>query len=255
MKFFKTSLYVLTACFTFFSSLKSWSRNQILKTRAIDYNNVLPFFDYENIQDKGAYFCAVTNGKSWLRSPDITVGDNFVLNSVFAHFDAPSNSTLTLTIRDAIDDSVLNRQVLFKTGSLSLRNLFKKDIYLTLNFDNANLKLYSFGLTRIKEKVMTPADLKLSPHTLFYDSDTLSINFRLRFPAFVDVVIFDMNGSIVEYLEKNDFFTEGNYKLTWNPRENKNLTQASGIYNLYIKSISTDGKTTELSKSFRFVYK
>lgn len=231
-----------------------WSKNNIMKFYSKHDKSKIE--DYENINFEEYYFAATSISNSWMHTKNIAVGTNYVVSSLFVNIENHNNNDYAiLMVRDSENDEILSKQVFYKTGSTKLKNMFQKKVYISLELIGTNIRVLSYGVKRIREVIIKLGEISIYPPVYFYGEGDLFIDFKLRFPAKLDIVIFDEQGTIIDYVSKKQLLKEGRYAFRWNPLTSSSTDMASGIYFVYFKALSIDGKKIEISKKFRFVNK
>ncbi len=231
-----------------------WSRNNVLKFTPVSISNFENIHDYENIDIGHDFIQPSLDTNSWIQTCRQNIGDDFVLTSSFINFTTEStDSFLTLKLINSANDDVISEKKLNQSGKIDLVNVFNKNIYLQIENKGKDIKIYSFGLVRRRELVATSNDIFISPPILFFEEENLKIDFSIRFPANLDVIIFDKNGKIIDYIAKNELFSEGSNILLWDPSVSKSTSLISSKYLIYFKIKTTDGKETGIVKDFIFV--
>ncbi len=230
---------------------ENWSKNGVWKyhaSRLFQRNSLL---DYENLDLQNYYFSSLSQAESWIRTPNIFVGTDYVVKDMFVNTDSiDTNDRIIFQLRQSDNDRLLEQGFIRGNSLIPLFNIFEKNIYLTMYFSSTNLKVYSFGITRQPELVVQKKELVLNPSLLFFGEEELEISLKLRFPAWLDIIIFDQNGTVIDNILKSEFYREGDYHFKWSPTQSSYPTLASGIYLVYIKTYSTEGKTVELESDF-----
>lgn len=193
----------------------------------------------------------------WLRTDPISVGSNYILASAFVNMASSApDSYVVMRLRNRFTDEVLFERRFDGASSCPLTDVFDKEIVMTLEFYGNSLEVYSFGLKRLLEELIKPEDVALSPALMFYGEDDLRIDFKLRAPSWLDVIVFDKNGTLIDYVVNKTFLNEGEYTYRWDPLRSSTRGQlASGLYYVYFSARSMDGQTAEVSRSFEFVNK
>ncbi|NPV00763.1 MAG: hypothetical protein HPY53_05210 [Brevinematales bacterium] len=232
-----------------------WGENDIIKFKPEIGNPYALFLDYDNISVKGECISAADPTNSWVRSYDIFTGSEFLPYSAFLNIkNSSTDSYVTMIVRDSVSDEILVKKDFSQTGFLTLTNIFKKEIYLMIEFHGTNLQLFSFGLKRIPREIIRPEEFTIGPELCFYGITNLTININLRIPSVIDMIVYDEYGTIVHYVQKQQKLSQGYYEFFWMPEDDKNKnTLKSGSYFIYIRAKSIDGKTIELSKKFLFI--
>ncbi len=198
---------------------------------------------------------ATVTSNPWLRTEPISVGDEFILGSVFVNMTSSDpGSYVVLRIRDLFSDDIIFERRFDTTASFPLVNVFNKNVVLTLEFYGDSAEVYSFGVKRIFERLMEDNDIDLNPGLLYYGEGPLDIRFLLRVPSVMDIVLFDNNGALVDYILRKEYLPEGEYSYEWEPLDTTSRHELlSGLYYVYFSAKSIDGKSVELSKCFQFV--
>jgi hypothetical protein len=235
-----------------------WSRNDVFKFTPSRVSNFDGLLDYENIEINPYYLTFSAGSNSWFRTADIEVGSNYVLSTLFVNLDITNNclsmnntnSYVVLKIKDSRNDRVIQEKAFVTSGSLTLSNVFNKQIYIWAELYGEGIQIYSFGLSRMPEVILQKKETALSPLLLFYGEENLSIDFTLHFPAFLDIIIFNSQGKIVDNLASQQFFKEGRYKIQWNPAYCASKFLISGSNWVYFKVRSVDGKESEITRKF-----
>jgi hypothetical protein len=231
-----------------------WSLNNVMKFTPDVLKGYNKIIDFENFEIRTNYIEPSAESNCWLQSYNIEVGDDYVVSSAFINFDkTDSNSWVDLKIKDSGNDSIISEKRFSDAGKIDLINVFNKNIYLYLETSGSDIRIYSYGITRKPEVVMTSNDLIILPSVLFYEETSLKIDFTLRFPAFLDIIIFDKFGRITDYVSENEFFKEGNNSRFWEPTGSHSKELVSGTHFIYFKVKSTDGKIVEITQKFIFV--
>ncbi|OHD54727.1 MAG: hypothetical protein A2Y33_01770 [Spirochaetes bacterium GWF1_51_8] len=254
----RTSLLLLTIAGVLIAGTLSafqWAANNVIKFKVSPENPYASFLDYENISVKGNYVQASDPTNSWLRTYDVFTGEDFLPENAFVNIENSStDSSLTLTVRDSISDEILIKKVFTQSGTLSLTNIFHKNIYLVAEFHGTNLQLFSLGFKRIPREVIKQEDFTIYPELCFYGMTNLTAQFKLHIPATIDMIVYDEWGTIVHYIVKQKYFTQGSYEVYWKPQEQADKDRLkSGSYFIYIRATSIDKKTIELSRKFLFI--
>jgi hypothetical protein len=246
---------LLISVFSITLAALEWGENNIIKFKPETDSPYALFLDYENIDAGGGCIKAADPANSWVRTYDLFTGTDFLPHSAFLNIvNSSTDSYITLLVRDSINDEILAKQNFSQTGFLSLTNIFKKEVYLMVEFHGTNLQLFSFGLKRIPREIIRPAEFEVGPYLCFYGITNLNININLRIPSLIDMIVYDEYGTIVHYVQKQKYLPQGQYEFYWKPEEQKNKNNLkSGSYFIYIRAKSIDGKTIELSKKFLFI--
>ncbi len=231
-----------------------WSRNNVIKFTPDLVKNFDNIMDFENIDFQEEYIKPVGNTNSWLVSYPIDIGRDFAVTEAFINFESSStNSYVTLIVKDNENDEIIKGGIFYRSGKIDLINVFKKSVSIYIENVGSEIKIYSFGLVRKKDMIISDSDISISPEILFFDEDDLRIDFSLNFPSFLDVILFDKNGKIIDYTAKGQFFREGKNTLYWHPSESSSPNLISGTYQIYFKAKTSDGKEVETIKEFIFV--
>lgn len=190
----------------------------------------------------------------WLRTETISVGDSFMLGSAFVNMKVSDpDSYVLFVIRDLFTDDIIFEHRFDSTVSIPLVNVFNKEVTVALEFYGQGAEVYSFGLRRIFERLIETNDVALSPSMLFYGEEPLDIRFKLRVPSWMDVIVFDNSGKLVDYVLKETYLEEGEYLYQWEPLQTSSIHElTSGMYYVYIRARSLDGKCAEISRRFQF---
>lgn len=247
----------LILCLLLLSSVSysvKWSKNNVWKIQA---GRTVPdgVLDFENIQFDTGYLQAVEGKTAWLRTYPISLGRDHVVKDMFINFSSTENAQVLMQLRSSEDDSILEQTYFSNSGAYSLQNIFHKEVYLSMEFTSNTVKMWSFGLTRQPEIVMNPEETAVRPGLLFYAEQVLDIHLRLRFPAYVDILVFDKYGTIIDYIAQNQLHSQGEYHYNWDPQFSSSARLHSGIYFIYFKTLSTEGKVVEDRKKFWLVHR
>ncbi len=250
-------IIILFFCFTFSYGM-DWSENNVLKFNSSslkDYQNLL---DYENITIGDEFISSTNNTNSWLLSSDITLDNNYILSGAFVNIgrtdeNGVSNSYVFMRIFDNDNGQMLQEKTFYNTGSLELKNIFIKNASLYLEIVGTDIQLYSFGLVRKELALLETNDLVIIPDTLFYEENILKVDFNLHYPSIVDIILFDKNGTIIDYICQKAYFHEGQNSLSWNADSSRNKQLSSGTYFIYLKARTLNGKEGEIIKKLLFV--
>jgi hypothetical protein len=231
-----------------------WSRNDVLKFTpdlAKNFDNIM---DFENIDIQQEFIQPAGNTNSWLVSYPIDIGKDYVVTEAFVNFQSSStNSYVVLIIKDNENDEIIKGGVFHKSGKIDLINVFQKSVSIYIENIGTDIKIYSFGLVRKKDVIITDSDISILPEILFFEEDDLRIDFSLSFPSFLDVILFDKNGKIIDYAAQGQFFREGKNTLFWHPATSSSWNLISGTDQVYFKAKTADGKEVQLIKEFIFV--
>lgn len=249
MFLFILALFTVTAAFA-----EDWAKNDVIKFTPGNVRNYEKIKDYENILVLSDRIIASAPANAWLESYPIDVESNFILSSAFINLEntnTTGNSFAVLKVRNSGNNALIQQKAFSRSGKIDLLNVFNKTVTVTIELSGPGISILSYGLTRKPEVVMTQSDLTITPPVLFYSEQILRIAFSLRYPALLDVILFDKHGKIVDVIAKNSFFSEGENSLYWEPGERN----VSGKHQIYFKVRSTDGKDLELLKDFIFVNK
>lgn len=233
-----------------------WSRNHVYKFTAPLLQNFETVADYQNLEVMPEFIQPTVSSNSWLSTYPLDIGNDFVVSEAFVNFQSENtNSYIFLQLRNCRDDRILSEKQLFHSGKMDLINIFDKRVYLNLEAVGQDLKIYSFGLVKKTEVVMTESDAIIIPDILFFDEASLTVQFYLHFPAYLDIILFDPKGNIIDYLTKKQFFKEGQNFLDWEPEDSKSEFLKSGPLYVYFRVRSLDGKELEINKNILFVKK
>ncbi len=239
-----------------FSFAEKWSKNNVWKYQAWQLNHQNNLLDFENLIIYEDYFKSKTMQNTWLRTPDISLGTDYVVKDMFVNFSTDdTNDRVLVQLHSSQDDSVLEQRYLSSLGVVPLQNIFEKQVYMTMEFQSTNIKVWSFGLTRQPEIVVKKDEVVVLPGLLFYSEQKLNIDLRLRFPAYIDIIVFDKFGTVIDYIAHSEFYKEGAYQFNWDPETSSTDYLHSGIYLIYIRTLSTDGKVVETEKQFWLVHR
>lgn len=253
----KTFLFILLA-FPAAVFPGDWANNDVIKFTPAGVQNFDRIRDYENILVLTDRIAAAAPTNAWLESYPIDVGSNYILSSAFINLEnanssssAPAQSYAVLKVKNSGNNALIQQKTFTRSGKIDLLNVFNKDVTVMVEIVGQGISVLSYGLTRKPEVVMTDRDLVITPPVLFFSEQILRVSFSLRYPALLDVILFDRHGKIVDVIAKNAFFSEGDNSLYWEPGA-KNV---SGKHQIYFKVRSTDGKELEIVKDFIFVNK
>lgn len=252
----KTLLLVLAGLvgFSVQAAAEDWSRNNVIKFTPELLKKFDRIRDYENVAVTEGGIFAVSPTNAWLQSYPIEIGADSVLASAFINLEVTnpsSKSYAVLKVRNAGNDSLIQKKTFYRSGKIDLQNIFRKTVTVGVELYGTDVRLLSFGLTRKPEVIITADtnDLLITPPVLFYNEKILRIDFSLRYPAVLDVILFDRNGKIVDSIARKSYFSEGTNTLFWYPGKNS----ATGRHQVYFKVVAIDGKEVELIKDFIFV--
>lgn len=200
-----------------------------------------------------AKFEPKTNG--WFRTYSVEVGDKYILDSAFINLEIDnSNSYVVMRVRNEEDDEIIQEKIFRQTGNMDLVNIFNKTVYISMELVGDGIRVYSFGLGRTEEIIMNDTDIHISPDMCFYGEDILTIDYTLNVPSWMDIIIFDANGGIIDYILEDWYLTEGDYLLAWNPlKSSAGYELPSGTYFVYFNAESVNDKNYQTTKSFLFV--
>lgn len=250
----KMFLFILLISSAVAAFAEDWAKNDVIKFTPASVSNFDRIKDYENIEVLPDRIVATGSTNAWLETYPIDVGDNYILTSAFISLEntnTTGHSFAVLKVRNSGNNSLIQQKTFTRSGKIDLLNVFNKNVTVILELFGPGISVLSYGLTRKPEVVMTSNDLIITPPVLFYGEQILKVSFSLRYPAFLDAILFDRNGKIVDIIAKNSFFPEGDNSLYWEP----GARNVSGKHQLYFKVRSTDGKELEILKDFIFVNK
>jgi hypothetical protein len=252
MKRLLLTIPLLLLLCTFFGS--SFSRNNIIKFSAANVKNFELIADYQSIEIFPEFIQATAESNAWLQTYPVDIGNDFVPNSVFVNFTSErSNSGVILQVRDSQNDNLIREKFFYKSGKMDLVNIFNKHIYLNLDILGSDIRIFSYGIVRKPEVIITSNEALILPEVLFFDESSLNIDFFLHFPAYLDIILFDNHGNVIDYVAKSAFYKEGQNSLIWEPLQSQSKTLKSGPHYIYFKVRSIDGKIVEITKKFLFV--
>lgn len=232
-----------------------WSLNNVIKYNPENSSNYAKMIDYENISILASGIRATDSAAgAWFQSYPVDVGSDYILSGAFINLYATdTNSYAVLSVRDSENDALIQSRTFRQSGQIDLVNMFVKNVYLHAEIRGGGIQVLSYGLTRKPEIIITPDDLTIKPALLFYEENVLRMDFTLRYPAFIDVILFDKYGTIIDTIVRKEFFSEGDNFLYWEPSPASHRKLVSGTHHIYFKVLSTDGKQVELIQDFIFV--
>lgn len=230
-----------------------WSRNHVYKINQAAWSVQDGIADDNNIDWGRKFVSPAAETNSWLRTLTIEVGEETLLKEAFINMEKSAVGFVRLTLHNADDDSVIASKDFYDTGRMDLINVFERSVYLTLDFFGSGLKVYSFGVVRKPMVMIVPEEVMILPEMLFYSEESLAVQFELRYPAYLDILVFDQSGRIIDYAARKQFFREGPNLVFWNPEESTSPILTSGLHLVYFRVKSMDGKTVEIARKFLFV--
>jgi hypothetical protein len=231
-----------------------WARNDVFKFYGADKKEDTFLLDFENVNFENEFIRPLSYTNGWIRSKNVFVGEGYVFSSVFVNAEFHNtNSYIQLDVRNAFNDEIIQRGKLTKTGGVPLVDVFDKNVYVSLEFVGSDIRLYSFGIRRKLARVLGEGDISIFPTVFFYGEGNLFIDFRLRFPATLDIIVFNSEGAIIDYIVSNQYLREGRYSFEWDPRFSAAKGLPSGAYFVYFNAESIDGKKIRITKRFDFV--
>ncbi len=235
-------LLFLLQSFTFSSE---WSRNNIFKISAKDTNWLADYEDIiflENtIKSKEKY--------AFLYSKPIEMKENFNLDYGFINI---KNGTVRVKILDYNTDEILGDKILSKSGIISLKNKFRRNLYFSIEFLDIETEIFSFGLKAKKYPVLSATNLIIDPEIIFYNEEKALIKFTLGKPAYIDLLIFNKD-ILVDRIAKNTFRKNGEIVVEYDISLNEKKFLKTGNHFVYIKAVTLDGEKEEITKPFYFV--
>lgn len=232
-----------------------WSRNHVWKFHALQVTNGLLMDDFDSVLFEKNWLMTDHQNSGWLETEEISVGNDFVVANAFINMKSEiPGSGVRISLKDAESDETIKEQFFTDTGKMELLNVFNKQIKMVLELIGQDVRVFSFGLTRKPEIVMKTDEVIVLPDLLFYQEESLKIDFTLHFPAFLDVILFDKRGKIIDYIAQRAFFREGENTLFWEPESSSSEVLISGAHVVYFKVRSIDGKMVEITKPFVFVH-
>lgn len=228
---------------------KQWSRENLYKYSILDRDSEAEVLDGTDYQWKNNGIFFLRNG--WLRTDNINIGKDFVLNGVFIN----AEGRFVFRVRDMQTEEVLFETIFDSEGAKQLNSPITGNVYLQLVSLKEHSILYAFGVKRIPLDVIQDKDLKLDRSVIFEGEDPLRIMFATHYSSYVDVLIFDQSGRIVDILAKDQLYSEGQHELLWNPQDKSLLNSKSGHYVAYFKAKTESGFKQEASHFFYFIRK
>ena len=208
-----------------------WSRNNVLEFTAANLTNFANIADYNAIDIMPEYLAAAADTNSWLMTYAIDAGDNYVFSEAFIDFESDSsNGSMVIRLRNYDDDALLMEESFTRSGKMDLSTIFNKKVYLNVEAIGGNIRILSYGLARKPEVVITSNDIIVLPELLFFGESGLNIDFFLHFPALLDIILFDPDGNIIDYITKSRFFHEGQNTFNWDISGSRSAFLNPGIW-------------------------
>ena len=236
-----------------------WSMNHILKLTPLNLSNYENIRDYSLFNIGESFLTPLSESNSWMVSENINVGNKSVLDNAFINMKSRStDSYVVLKLRNGYDDTVIQSEIFYQSGKLDLPDVFDGNVSIWLETVGTNIEIYSFGLVRKDKIILKDEDILILPDELYYQENSLEINFTLRFPAILDIIIFDRNGKIIETISRKQSFNSGKNIFYWTPVSKELETKegnelVSGTHLIYFLVKAPRFKTQEFLKKFLFV--
>jgi hypothetical protein len=252
--FFFVFMMIFAAAARSFPFTAEWSPNHVWKYSARELSALDDFRDSGGLTNDGSAIRAMVDTNAWLFTWSIDVGQRYIPDHAFINMDTLStDSYAVLTVRDGESDEVLASHAFVDFGRIDLTGIFRTNLALSLEIVGTDAQVFSFGLVRKKLVVAREEDLLVLPGTLFMEEGELSVQFRLEYPASLDVLVFDPYGRLVERLAKDRSYDAGDHFLSWNPDPNASLP--SGSYQLYFRARVPGRKPIEMTRMFTYIGK
>lgn len=233
---------------------QEWTRNSVYKLSAAEPGALDMLKDHNSIGLENGAFIPLSLSNNWLSGWSVNAGQGYQFDTLYVHFSSTdTDSYVVLSIHDAADDRLLESVTMDRWGSVRLVNRFEQNVSVFMEIVGTNIRVYSLGLTRKKKVSLEPSSMVVLPGLFFFDEDMLRIDFELKMPAVLDVILFDPEGRIVTYLAKKAYFTEGPSRFNWKPDERLDQRLLSGSYTIYFKVQAEGVPVIEIMKPFLFV--
>jgi len=238
-----------------------WSINQVMKFTPAIINNYNGIADYESIKIEKDFLTLQDSANGWLQTETISLEKDYILSSAFVHFTqvktekASTNSRVKLCLINEDTGKTILEKIFFSSGSMDLTNVFYENYSLRLEIYGSDILIESFGLTRKKLVIINTNEIIVKPDILFYGEEKLNIKFNLFYPVFLDIILFNEKGTIIDYLSQRKLFKEGTYNIEWDPEQSKSPNLSSGKYIVYFNIKALNGKQIEATKKFLFAKK
>ena len=248
----KIIFLLITLQFCFSTSFSTeWSKNNIFKLSFYKLTNYDFFSDYEDIVIENFSLKAKNLG-GWLYTKPIEIKQNIMVKNAFINL---KNSTMGIKFRviDYNTDEIIGEKILTNSGIISLKDNFRKNLYLSIEFLDTTTEILSIGL-KGKILILLPEDnLIVEPLLVFYNEEKLTIKFKLGKPAYVDILLFNKR-LLADKIIKDTLLKNGEVVINYDISQLEKKYLSTGKHWIYIKATDIENnKTEEVSTSFYFV--
>lgn len=229
-----------------------WSKNNVIKFGFSDPNSISLFADYESIEVSNFSVYPSSSG-GWFYTFPIFVGENYYLQKAFVNLRTEGTTGgVRFRVIDYNTDEIIAERILTNSEVVGLNDKFRKVVYISMDFLDTNVSILSFGLTRNRVDILPFYEIIIEPSLVFYKEKTLLIKFKLGYPSYVDILLFNEK-YLVETIAKNTFLKDGSVVFEYDISGSNKKFLITGNYWLYIKATTLENKTQEVIKKFYFV--